>query len=152
MMGGWAYMLRCSDQSYYVGSTSYENVGMRVDEHNTAKYIGYTAARRPVVLVWSKWFDDLRDAHVTERRLKGWSRAKKEVLIVGDAEKLNLLSRRRAGKSKEKPRLSKRELAKQFSLIGSRNPEAQAEQAPKDAYRVTGPRHPEVPSEASPEG
>ena len=79
-MGGWTYMLRCSDQSFYVGSTSYRDVETRVSEHNGARYPGYTANRRPVILVWAKWFDDLRDAHATERRLKGWSHEKKEAL------------------------------------------------------------------------
>jgi putative endonuclease len=131
-MGGWTYMLRCSDQSYYVGSTSHNGVRVRVDEHNDAKFIGYTSARRPVVLAWSKWFDDLGDAHETERRLKGWSRAKKQALIEGDADELKRLSRRRAGNKEVKPILSKRELADQFNLTGSRHPEVRAERAPKD--------------------
>lgn len=135
-MGGWTYILRCSDESYYVGSTSHNDVHMRVAEHNDAKYIGYTSARRPVVLVWSQWFDDLRDAHETERRLKGWSRGKKEALFSGDAEKLRLLARRRAGKPKSVSCPPKRELSRQFNQIGSRHPEARAEakrgRAPKD--------------------
>jgi len=125
-------MLRCSDKSYYVGSTSHNNVHMRVNEHNDANFIGYTSARRPVVLVWSKWFDDLCDAHETERRLKGWSRAKKQALIERDADKLKCLSRRRAGNNEVKPILLRRELANQFNLTGSRHPEVQAERAPKD--------------------
>jgi putative endonuclease len=163
MMGGWTYMLRCADRSYYVGSTSYNDVGLRVAEHNDAKFAGYTAARRPVELVWSRWFDDLRDAHETERRLKGWSRAKKEALLDGNADKLRLLSRRRAGKLKEKPRISKRELATSFNLTGSRHPEARAERAPKDGSRLAtlaphhddagsgpGSRHPEARAERAP--
>ncbi len=131
-MGGWAYMLRCSDQSYYVGSTSYLDVNTRVSEHNDAKYVGYTSARRPVVLVWSKWFDDLRDAHQTERRLKGWSRAKKKALLEEDAEKLKALSRRRAGCTEPRPNMSKHELVGCFYSIGPRHPEARAKRAPKD--------------------
>jgi putative endonuclease len=125
-------MLRYSDQSYYVGSSSYADVRTRVDEHNDAKFFGYTASRRPVVLVWSKWFEDLREAHVTERRLKGWSRTKKEALIASDADRLKQLSKRRVGKPKAKRRPSKRELARQFHLTGSRHPEVRAQRAPKD--------------------
>ena len=131
-MGGWTYMLRCSDQSYYVGSTSHDDVNRRVSEHNDAKYIGYTARRRPVTLVWSKWFEDLRDAHETERRLKGWSRAKKEALLVCDVEKLKILSSRRAGKPRSQPHATRRELVDQFQSILARHPEERAKRAPKD--------------------
>jgi putative endonuclease len=132
-MSGWTYMLRCSDQSYYVGSTSYQDFQTRVDEHNDAKFIGYTSSRRPVVLVWSKRFDDLRDAHDAERRIKGWGRAKKKALIASDAAGLKQLSKRRAGKPKKDPRPSKRALVHSFHSSGSRHPEARAQRAPKDA-------------------
>ncbi|HWA90157.1 MAG TPA: GIY-YIG nuclease family protein [Rhizomicrobium sp.] len=96
-MSGWTYMLRCADDSCYVGSTSHEDVGVRVAEHNDAKFVGYTSRRRPVSLVWSIFFEDLRDAHETERRIEGWSRRKKEALIAGDAQKLVSSSARRGG-------------------------------------------------------
>jgi putative endonuclease len=98
LMGGWTYMLKCADDSFYVGSTSHDDVERRVAEHNDALYVGYTAMRRPVVLVWSRRFDDLREAHETERRLKGWSRAKKLALIANDEATLVSLSVRRTGK------------------------------------------------------
>src|SRR5688572_17936130 len=93
-MGGWAYLLRCADESYYAGSTSHEDVEARVWEHNEGVFDGYTSRRRPVTLVWAEWFDDLRDAHASERRLKGWSRAKKEALIARDYTKLQILAKR----------------------------------------------------------
>ena len=83
-MGGWCYMLRCSDESYYVGSTSHEDVETRVGEHNEGKFDGYTAKRRPVALVWAEQCGDLRDAQMLERRIKGWRREKKEALIRRD--------------------------------------------------------------------
>jgi putative endonuclease len=131
-MGGWTYMLRCSDDSFYVGSTSHDDVNVRLTEHNEARYIGYTSSRRPVSLVWSKWFDDLRDAHSTERQIKGWSRAKKMALIGGDVEALFQLSRRRAGKPKSAPRLSKRQLVDGFHSGGVRHPEAAAQRPTKE--------------------
>ena len=82
-MSGWAYMVRCADKSFYVGCTSHEQVDQRVAEHNEGIYEGYTSSRRPVVLVWSEWFLDLRDAQAMERRAKGWNRAKKQALIEG---------------------------------------------------------------------
>ena len=45
----WVYMLRCSDNSYYVGMT--ENLELRYAQHVDGTYGGYTAARRPVLLV-----------------------------------------------------------------------------------------------------
>jgi putative endonuclease len=105
-------MLRCSDDSYYVGSTSYPDIAMRVSEHNDAKYGGYTASRRPVFLVWAKCFDDLHEAHATERRLKGWSRAKKLALIADDETELRTLSVRRSGRPVQPlASLTKRQLA-----------------------------------------
>ncbi|MBU6298003.1 MAG: GIY-YIG nuclease family protein [Alphaproteobacteria bacterium] len=135
--GGWVYLLRCSDRSLYTGFTSYRDVETRVAEHNDAKYIGYTSYRRPVALVWAKWFDDLRNAHVAERRLKGWSRTKKEALVAANEDKLSALSKRRAGRPpyEEKPK-SRRELSGVFQAVGSRHPEvrpgAKRRRAPKD--------------------
>ena len=124
-------MLRCSDDSFYVGSTSHNDVNVRVGEHNEALYIGYTSSRRPVKLVWSKWFDDLRDAHSTERQIKGWSRAKKMALIDGNNKALIQLSKRRSGKQKSAPKPSKRQLADVFHSTGIRHPEVAAKRPTK---------------------
>jgi Predicted endonuclease containing a URI domain len=102
-MSGWAYMLRCADQSYYVGSTSLADIDDRVCEHNDGKYGGYTATRRPVVLVWCDWFQDIRQAQDTERRIKGWSRAKKEALIQSDWKSLRNLAKRPAARPPSRP-------------------------------------------------
>jgi len=59
---------------------------------------GYTQSRRPVDLVWSEHFEQITDAIGVERRIKGWSRAKKEALVRGDWSSLSRLARRRAGK------------------------------------------------------
>ena len=97
-MSAFVYMLRCGDGSYYVGSTRGESVDKRVGEHQNGTYPGYTSRRRPVVLVWSEHFDSITDAVLMERRLKGWSRAKKEALIRGDWAAVQTLARRRGGK------------------------------------------------------
>ncbi len=93
-MSGWAYMLRCSDGSYYVGSTSYDDIAVRVGEHNDGRFEGYTHSRRPIVLVWAEQFGDLRDAQECERRIKGWRREKKEALINGSYNTLKALAKR----------------------------------------------------------
>jgi len=88
-----AYLLRCADGSYYAGHT--DNLDLRMAQHKTGALGGYTAKRRPVELVWSERFATRDEAFAAERRLKGWSRAKKEALIAGDWERLRALSRNR---------------------------------------------------------
>ena len=87
----YVYMLRCSDDSYYVGLTR-EGLDKRLAEHRDGRYQGYTHTRRPVALVWSQDFQWLTDAIACERRIKGWRREKKEALMRGDYEALSALS------------------------------------------------------------
>jgi len=67
----------------------------RIAEHNSGTFGGYTARRLPVELVYSDYFDKVTDAIAAERKIKGWSRAKKEALISGNLSRLPILSRRR---------------------------------------------------------
>ncbi len=95
-MGCFLYILRCADGSYYVGTYRGGDIATRVSEHNSGLYPdAWTAARRPVTLVFSESFETITDAIDAERRIKGWSRAKKEALIAGRWEDLPWLSRRR---------------------------------------------------------
>jgi putative endonuclease len=98
--GIYVYILRCADGSYYVGSATGYDVSTRVDQHNAGSYPGYTFTRRPVLLIWSEYFDRITDGIAAERQIKGWSRAKKEALMRSDWRSLSQLSRRRAGKQK----------------------------------------------------
>ncbi|WP_299051104.1 GIY-YIG nuclease family protein [uncultured Nocardioides sp.] len=90
------YVLRCSDGTYYVGSTI--DLVRRLWEHNHSDDQGaaYTRRRRPVVLVWSGEYDSIEEAFAFEKRVQGWSRAKREALIRGDFAGLPALSRRKA--------------------------------------------------------
>jgi tRNA/rRNA methyltransferase len=88
----WAYILRCADRSYYVGHT--DNLEARVAAHQSGLIEGYTQNRRPVVLAWSQEFTERDEAFRAERQIKGWSRAKKEALIRGDWDGVQLLSRK----------------------------------------------------------
>jgi len=87
------YILRCADQSYYVGST--RNLAKRIAAHNDGLGARYTARRRPVQLVYAESLPTLADAVRRERQLKRWSRAMKEALLTGDFGKLNRLGRSR---------------------------------------------------------
>ena len=102
-MGAFVYMLRCADGSFYVGSATGDDLGKRFAEHQSGAYPGYTFARRPVLLVWSEHFDRITGAIATERKLKGWSRAKKEALIKGDWSRIEQLSKRRGGRPPPDP-------------------------------------------------
>ena len=97
-MGCYVYMLRCADDSLYVGSATGDDLSRRIMEHQTGARPGYTFKRRPVTLVWSEYFDRTTDAIAAERQIKGWSWAKKEALIAGDWDRIRLLAKRRAGR------------------------------------------------------
>jgi putative endonuclease len=99
-MGVFVYMLRCADGSYYVGSASGDDLEPRIAQHNAGYFKGYTYSRRPVVVVWSDYFDRITDGIATERQIKGWSRAKKEALIRSDWSALKQFSKRRGGKER----------------------------------------------------
>lgn len=75
------YIVRCSDNSYYAGISP--DVTKRVQLHNLGKGSHYTAAHRPVVLVYSKEFSSKSEARKREIQLKRWSHLKKEKLISG---------------------------------------------------------------------
>jgi predicted GIY-YIG superfamily endonuclease len=87
-----AYMLRCSDGSYYGGHT--DDLDARIGAHQSGLLPGYTRKRRPLVLVWLQDFPERDQAFVAERQIKGWSRAKKEALIRGDWDAVQLLARK----------------------------------------------------------
>ena len=89
-MAAWVYMLRCSDGSYYTGCTT--NIDQRIYEHQAGVFPGYTSSRRPVELVWLEEFPDVNQAIDAERKLKGWSRKKKEALMKEDFELIHELS------------------------------------------------------------
>ena len=73
------YILRCSDNSYYVGITA--DVSCRVALHNSGKGSLHTRLHRPVTLVYQEGPYPITQAMFRERQLKRWSKVKKEALI-----------------------------------------------------------------------
>ena len=74
------YILQCSDNSLYVGSTN--NLEKRLKQHNNSKSgAHYTKIRRPVVLKYSEEFKTFREARQREWEIKGWTRKRKLALI-----------------------------------------------------------------------
>ena len=89
----YVYILRCADESLYVGHT--RNIKKRVDAHNAGRGAVYTYNRRPVTLEYTERHETRDAAIQRERQLKHWSRAKKQALIKGDFARLRRLSKRR---------------------------------------------------------
>jgi putative endonuclease len=95
-MSFWVYMLRCADESFYIGHT--DNLDSRMQQHSGGGG-SYTANRLPVNLVYSLECETRIQALEHERQIKGWSRAKKQALIDGDWKLIAALARNRQGPS-----------------------------------------------------
>ena len=92
----WTYMLHCDDRSFYVGHT--DTLEQRIAQHDQGLGDGYTTNRLPVKLVWSQEFGTRAEALEAERRIKGWSRAKKLALIRADWTTISALAQSRQEK------------------------------------------------------
>ncbi|MEP9365306.1 GIY-YIG nuclease family protein [Nocardioides sp. CN2-186] len=90
----WTYILECADGSFYVGSTI--DLDRRIGEHDAGVAAAYTRPRRrrPVRLVWAAQFSRIDDAFAYEKRVQGWSRAKRTALIEGRFDELPSLASR----------------------------------------------------------
>lgn len=93
------YILRSSSNQLYIGQTN--NLGDREKQHVTKdwKAAKFTKDGNGFTLVYQEEYATRLEAMKREDQLKGWSRAKKEALIVRDKELLKKLSKR---KNKEK--------------------------------------------------
>ena len=85
----WVYILRCSDNTLYVGHT--DDLDSRIEAHNNGHAAQYTASRRPALLAYSEAFNTQAETINRERQLKRWSAKKKEALIAGDFSVLKAL-------------------------------------------------------------
>lgn len=70
------YILKCNDNSLYVGCTN--NIEKRLKQHNESKSgAHYTKIRRPVALAHSESYFTLKEARSREAEIKSWKRGKK---------------------------------------------------------------------------
>ena len=78
----YVYLAKCSDGTLYTGITT--DLKRRINQHNGIVQGGarYTAARRPVVLVWSEEVDSRSCAQKREFEIRRLSRIEKTQLIV----------------------------------------------------------------------
>ena len=80
-MGGYVYIM-CSqnNSTLYVGVTS--NLPSRVYQHKTNVFPkSFTAKYNCKKLVYYTWFETIMETIAEEKRIKGGSRKKKEILI-----------------------------------------------------------------------
>jgi predicted GIY-YIG superfamily endonuclease len=90
-MKGYMYILRCSDGSYYTGSTN--NLEQRLDEHQLGIGSNFTHKFLPVQLAYFEEFDRIDEAFQREKQIQGWSRKKKEALMHRKLDDLHRLAK-----------------------------------------------------------
>ena len=87
------YILKCKDNSYYVGHT--DNIDQRISEHNENKFKCYTSSRLPIEVLFVQSFASRDEAFNAERQVKKWNRQKKEALMQSDWDQLSLLAKKK---------------------------------------------------------
>lgn len=72
------YIVECSDKTYYTGITT--DITKRIETHNKGKGAKYTKTRLPVILKYSKEYENKSEASKEEYRIKQLTRKQKEEL------------------------------------------------------------------------
>jgi putative endonuclease len=88
-MASWkwyVYIIECKDESYYVGCTW--SPAVRAEQHASGFGGKYTAQHGFKKVVYLEEYENLEEARLREKQLKGWTRAKKLKLIEGIWTKL----------------------------------------------------------------
>jgi putative endonuclease len=75
----YTYMVASRSHNFYVGITS--EIELRIEQHKQGRFEGYSKKYNCNRLVWFERHVYAEDAISRERQLKGWSRAKKILLI-----------------------------------------------------------------------
>lgn len=84
-------ILKCADDSFYIGHT--DDLDARMEQHDQGKGCVYTSKRRPLQLIHVEEFETRYEALTMERKLKGWSRAKKLAYMAGNWTSVKQLSK-----------------------------------------------------------
>ena len=92
MVKGYTYILLCSDDSYYTGST--KDISTRMEQHQNGDGANHTAKRLPVHLLYYEEYDRIDHAFYREKQIQGWSRKKKEALMSGEDYLLSKLAKK----------------------------------------------------------
>ncbi len=75
----YAYIMSNKSKTLYTGVTN--DLRRRVEEHRFGHGSQFTSKYRCTMLVWYEAFSNPGDAIAAEKRIKGWTRAKKVALI-----------------------------------------------------------------------
>ena len=75
----YVYIMTNQSRTLYIGVTG--DLEQRVREHKSRLVAGFTAKYKCIQLAWYEEFADVNEAIAWEKRLKGWTRAKKIALI-----------------------------------------------------------------------
>ena len=91
-MSAYTYILKCSNNTYYTGSTI--DLQKRLTQHQQGLGANYTKKHLPVELVYFENHLDIKQAFQREKQIQGWSKKKKEALINGNTENLSQFSKK----------------------------------------------------------
>ncbi len=79
----YAYIIECSDGSYYTGWTN--DLNRRITSHSEGSGAKYTRGRGPVKLVYWEFYPTKQQAQRREAEIKKWTRSRKEKQVKGFA-------------------------------------------------------------------
>lgn len=85
------YILECADGLLYTGMTN--DLKRRIEEHESGKNSkAFTFKRRPLKLIYSERFTNVRHCIYYEKKIKNWSAVKKRALANGDYDMIKILA------------------------------------------------------------
>jgi putative endonuclease len=87
------YFLRLRSGALYIGAS--EDLEQRLEDHASGQACRTTHLDPPAFFLRLEIYSNFSEARSREAQLKRWTRAKKEALVVGDAERLHALSQSR---------------------------------------------------------
>jgi len=85
-MKAFMYILLSNDGSYYTGSTT--DLMLRLQQHFAGEGANHAKKHPPVRLLYYEEYSRIDDVFYREKQIQGWSRKKKEALIIGCDEEL----------------------------------------------------------------
>ena len=83
---GYTYILKCSNGTFYTGST--KNMHQRLKQHESGEGSNYTRKHLPVELVYVEIHSRIDHAFNREKQIQNWSQRKKIALIEGNRKGL----------------------------------------------------------------
>ena len=89
----WVYILRCADNTLYIGETSC--LSARIQQHHDGRGSLHTSSRLPVTVIYCERHSTEISACRRERHIKRWTREKKLALAEGRLATLKGISRRK---------------------------------------------------------